>query len=350
MPVKTLHRDAAVFGIDLGKNVFHVVGADKSGAVLQRMKFRRDKVLALFETAAPALIGMEACPGSQWLARRLEAMGHTVRIMPAQFVKPYLKTNKSDTLDAEAIAEAVTRPSMRFVPVKTVDQVDIQALHRIRDQMIGKRTALINQMRAFCLEFGIALRQGANFFKVDFPRVLEDEENDLSPSMRRLLSGLFEDLQHLELRIKTVTSEIEALVARDDVARRLMTIPGIGPLGASALLAAVGDGKQFRRARDLAAWLGLTPKEYSTGGKQILFGISKRGNTYVRRLLIHGARACLIHLDKSRHRMGDWLVGLQGRMHPNKVAVALANKMARMAWVILTKPGALYERQDQAFS
>lgn len=350
MPIKTLPRDAAVFGIDLGKNVFHVVSTDKTGAIVQRLKFRRDKVLAFFETVAPALIGMEACPGSQWLARRLQAIGHTVRIMPAQFVKPYLKTNKSDTLDAEAIAEAVTRPSMRFVPVKTVDQVDIQALHRIRDQMIGKRTALINQMRAFCLEYGVAIRQGTNFFKAEFPRALADEDNDLSTSMRRLLSDLFEDLQRLELRIKTVTSEIEALVARDDVARRLTTIPGIGPLGASALLAAVGDGKQFRRARDLAAWLGLTPREYSTGGKQKLFGISKRGNTYVRRLLIHGARACLIHLDKSRHRMGDWLVGLQGRMHPNKVAVALANKMARMAWVVLTKPGALYERQGPAFS
>lgn len=350
MPRTPQPRDAAVFGVDLGKNVFHVVGTDKTGAVVQRLKLRRDKVLTFFETAAPALIGMEACPGSQWLARKLQAMGHTVRIMPAQFVKPYLKTNKSDTLDAEAIAEAVTRPSMRFVPVKSVDQVDIQALHRIRDQMIGKRTALINQMRAFCLEFGIALRQGVNFFKTDFPRVMADEDNDLSPSMRQLLSDLFEDLQRLELRIRTVTSEIEALVARDDVARRLMTIPGIGPLGASALLSAVGDGRQFRRARDLAAWLGLTPREYSTGGKQKLLGISKRGNTYVRRLLIHGARACLIHLDKSRHRLGDWLVGLQGRMHPNKVAVALANKMARMAWVILTKPGALYERQDPAFS
>jgi transposase len=350
MPRTPQPKDAAVFGIDLGKNVFHVVSTDASGAIVQRTKFRRETLLRFFEEAKPVLIGMEACPGSQWLARRLEAMGHTVRIMPAQYVKPYLKTNKSDTLDAEAIAEAVTRPSMRFVPVKSVDQVDIQALHRIRDQMIGKRTALINQMRAFCLEYGIALRQGAGLFKLDFPKVLADDANDLSPTMRRLLSDLFEDLHHLELRIKTVSSEIEALVARDDIARRLTTIPGIGPLGASALLAAVGDGKQFRRARDLAAWLGLTPREYSTGGKQKLFGISKRGNKYLRRLLIHGARACLMHLDKSRHRMGDWLIGLQARMHPNKVVVALANKMARMAWVILTKPGALYERQDPAFS
>lgn len=216
--------------------------------------------------------------------------------------------------------------------------------------MIGKRTALINQMRAFCLEYGIAMRRGAGLFKLAFPSLLADENNDLCPTMRRLLSDLFEDLLRLELRVKTVTSEIEALVAGDDVARRLTTIPGIGPLGASALLAAVGDGRQFRRARDLAAWLGLTPRQYSTGGKQKLLGISKRGNKYLRRLLIHGARACLMHLDKSRHRMGDWLIALQGRMHVNKVVVALANKIARMAWVILTKPGAIYERRDPAFS
>lgn len=225
MPRITLPRDAAVFGIDLGKTIFRVVSRDKAGAIVQCLKFRRDKVLAFFETATPALSGMEACPGSQWFARKLQVMGHTVRIMPAQFVKPYLMTNKSDTLYAEAIAEAVTRPSMRFVPVKTVDQVDIQALHRTRDQMIGKRTALINQMRAFCLEYGVAIRQGTNLSKAHFPRFLGDEDNDLSPSMRPLLSDLFEDLQCLELRIKTVTSEIEALVARGDVARRLTTNP-----------------------------------------------------------------------------------------------------------------------------
>jgi len=346
--IRNAPKNAAVFGIDLGKNVFHIVGTDAQGSVIQRVKFRRDTLLQFFERASPTIVGMEACPGSQWLARRLGAMGHTVRIMPAQFVKPYLKANKSDTLDAEAIAEAVTRPTMRFVPVKTTDQVDIQSLHRIRDQLVRQRTSLINQMRAFCLEYGVAIRQGAGVFKLDLPRVLADEENDLTPAIRRLLTDMFEDLRHLEARIKTITVEIEALVARDDVARRLTTIPGIGPLGASALLAAVGDGRQFRRARDLAAWLGLTPREHSTGGKQKLLGISKRGNTYVRRLLIHGARSCIIHLDRSRHRLGEWLDALQKRKHINKVTVALANKMARMAWVIITRPGALYERRDPA--
>lgn len=347
---RNVPKEAALFGIDLGKNVFHVVGTDAAGQVIQRVKFRRDTLLQFFERAKPTIVGMEACPGSQWLGRRLQRMGHQVRIMPAQFVKPYLKTNKTDTLDAEAIAEAATRPTMRFVPVKTEDQADIQCLHRIRDQMVMGRTRLINQMRAFCLEYGVAIRQGAGVFKLDLPRILASEDNDLSPAMRRLLSELFADLLLAEKRIAAVTAEIEALVARDDVARRLTTIPGIGPLSASALLAAVGDGRQFRRARDLAAWLGLTPREYSTGGKQRLFGISKRGNGYVRRLLIHGARSCMIHLDRSRHHIGEWLDALQKRMHVNKVTVALANKMARMAWVIITKPGALYERRDPAIS
>lgn len=203
-------------------------------------------------------------------------------------------------------------------------------------------------MRAFCLEYGVAIRQGAGVFRLDLPRVLADETNDLTPAMRRMLAELFEDVARLDQRIAGVTREIEGLAARDDRARRLMTIPGIGPLGATALLAAVGDGRQFRRARDLAAWLGLVPREHSTGGKTTLLGISKRGNRYVRRLLIHGARSCVTHLDRARDRLGGWLDALQSRMHVNKVTVALAAKIARTAWVIITKPGALYERRDPA--
>ncbi len=277
-------------------------------------------------------------------------MGHRVRIIPAQFVKPYIKSNKSDIIDAAAIAEAVTRPTMRFVALKRPDQVDLQALHRIRDQLVGSRTRLINQMRAFCLEYGIALRQGAGVFKLDLPGVIADPTNDLTLTMRRLLTDLYADLRHLEDRIRTVGDEIEALAAGDDVARRLMTIPGIGPLGATALLASIGDGMQFRKARDLAAWLGLVPRQHSTGGKTTLLGISKRGNGYVRRLLIHGARSCFAHMDRTRDRLGGWLDNLQVRMHRNKVVVALAAKMARIAWVILNRPGALYERRDPAFA
>jgi transposase len=346
--IRNAPRGAAVYGVDLGKTVFHVVGLDDHGAVVQRAKFRRHTLLVFFERAERCCVGMEACPGSQWLARKLLAMGHQVRIVAAQFVKPYVKSQKNDTFDAEAIAEAVTRPTMRFTQVRTAEQVDLQALHRVRDQLVASRTGLINQMRAFCLEYGIAIRQGAGLFRLELPRVLADEDNDLTPAMRRMLNELRADLGHLDQRIAAVTCEIEGLAARDDRARRLDDDPGLGPLAATALLAAVGDGRQFRRARDLAAWLGLVPREYSTGGKTTLLGISKRGNRYVRRLLIHGARSCVTHLDRTRHRLGEWLDALQARMHVNKVTVALAAKLARTAWVIITKQGALYERRDPA--
>ncbi|HEX6609831.1 MAG TPA: IS110 family transposase [Hyphomicrobiaceae bacterium] len=350
MTVRNIPRPAAVFGIDIGKIVFHVVGLDQGGHPIQSARFRRDTLLQFFQRAQPALVGMEACPGSQWLARKIQAMGHTVRIVPAQFVKPYVKSNKNDVIDAAAIAEAVTRPTMRFVEVKQPSQVDLQALHRVRDQMVRSRTRLICQMRAFCLEYGVPIRQGAGVFKLDLPRVLADLDNDLTPAMRRLLNELFVDLGRLEERIREVTREIEALAAQDEVARRLVTVPGIGPLVATALRAVAGDGKQFRKARDLAAWLGLVPRQHSTGGKTTLMGISKRGNMYVRRLLVHGARSCLLHLDRSRDRLGVWLDRLAKRMHANKVVIALAAKIARVAWVIMNQPGALYERRDPAFA
>jgi transposase len=346
--IRNKPRDAAVYGIDLGKNVFHVVGTDAAGNVVQRGKFRRDTLLAFFEQAERALVGMEACPGSQWLARKLRTIGHSVRIIPAQFVKPYVKSNKNDTIDAAAIAEAVVRPCMRFVQIKEPDQVDLQALHRIRDQLVGSRTRLICQMRAFCLEYGVAIRQGAGVFKLDLPRVIGDESNDLTPTMRRLLAELFDDLISLEKRIGKVTREIEGLAAKDELARRLMTVPGIGPLVATALLAAAGNAQQFRKARDMAAWLGLVPQQYSTGGRTQMLGISKRGNRYVRKLLIHGARSCMMHLDRSRDRLGAWIDRLQSRMHVNKVTVALAAKIARTAWVVISRPGTIYERRDPA--
>lgn len=341
-------KEAAVFGVDIGKTVFHVVGIDASGAPIQRASFRRDTLLQFFERAKPTIVGMEACPGSQWLARKILAFGHNVRIVPARFVKPYVKSNKNDIIDAEAIAEAVSRPTMRFVEVRSPEQIDLQALHRVRDRMVAQRTRLICQMRAFCLEYGVAMHQGVGKFKADLPKVLANEENDLTPAMRKLLAGIFEDVRQLEARISEISREIEATAAADDTARRLMTIPGIGPLAATALLAAAGKGKQFRKARDMAAWLGLTPREHSTGGKTTLLGISKRGNTYLRRLLIHGSRSCLLHLDRSRDRLGGWLGRLQSRMHNNKAVVALAAKVARIAWVVMRTPGATYEKRGPA--
>lgn len=268
-----------------------------------------------------------------------------MRIAPAHFIKPYVKSHKSDIIDAGAIAEAVSRPTMRFVQIKTPEQSDVQALHRIRDQMMASRTRLICQMRAFCLEFGVAIRQGVGPFRIDLPRVLDDTSNDLTPRMRHLLSDLFDDFLRLEQRIASITKEIVETVNDDEVARRLLTIPGIGPLVASALRAAAGDGKQFAKARDVAAWLGLVPRQHSTGGKQTLLGISKRGNSYVRRLLIHGARSAAVHIDRGQDRLGRWVGELKGRMPLNKVVVALAAKIARIAWVIMTKPGVHYERR-----
>ncbi len=350
MKVRNAPRDAAVFGIDVGKNVFHVVGLDAGGTPVQKATFRRDAVLQFFERASPTVVGMEACPGSQWLARKIMAFGHTVRIVPAKFVKPYIKSNKNDIIDAEAIAEAVSRPTMRFVEVRSPDQIDLQALHRVRDRLVAQRTRVICQMRAFCLEYGIALHQGVGKFKADLPRILADDTNDLTPAMRRLLSAIFEDVKQLEVRIAEVSGQIEAAAASSDIARRLMTIPGIGPLAATGLLAAAGAGRQFRKARDMAAWLGLVPREHSTGGRTTLLGISKRGSSYLRRLLVHGARSCVMHLDRSRDRLGNWIDALEKRMHGNKVTVALAAKIARVAWVVLIKPGATYERRSPAIA
>ena len=350
MKQRNMLKPAAVFGIDIGKNIFHVVGVDIGGQRIQKAKFKRETLLQFFERAEPAIVGMESCPGSQWLARKLATLGHEVRIMPAQFVKPYVKTNKNDLIDAEAIAEAVTRPTMRFVAMRNTEQVDLQALHRIRSQFVNSKTRLINQMRAFCLEYGIAMRQGAGTFKLDIRCIIADEVNDLSPTMRRLLTDMTGDLQHIEVRIKAVTIEIDALAAKDDVARRLMTIPGIGTLGATALLSAMGDVSRFRKARDLAAWLGLVPHQHSTGGRSNLLSISKRGNGYLRRLIISGARSCYAHLDRKRHRPGNWMNALEARRHPNKAIVAVAAKIARIAWVIITRPGALYDRRDPSFA
>jgi transposase len=339
---------ATTYGIDIGKYGFHLIALDGQGAIVQRARLSRTMVFKFFAAARPALVGMEACPGSQWLARKLIELGHDARIMPARFVKPFVKSNKNDTLDAEAIAEAVRRPTMRFIQVRRPEQIDLQALHRVRSRIVANRTALSNQIRAFCLEYGIAMRKGAGVLKIDVAAALENEANELTIAMRSLVASLMDDYRALEMRIQSLDHEIERLARSDAVANRLTTIPGIGPLGATALIAAVGDGKQFKRARDLAAWLGLVPRQNSTGGRSILLGISKRGNPYVRKLLIHGARSCLLHLDRDQHALGRWLNRLVQRVHRNKAVVALANKIARMAWAVLTRSGALYLRDRGA--
>ena len=287
---------------------------------------------------------MEACPGPQWLARKLIERGHDARIMPARFVKPSVKSNKNDTLDAEAVGP--TNHALHPSPTARADRS--QALHRVRERIVANRTALSNQIRAFCLEYGIAMRTGAGLLKLDVAPAFENEANDLTPAMRLLVASLMDDYRALEARVLSLDREIERLARTNEVANRLTTIPGVGPLGATALIAAVGDCRQFKRARDLAAWLGLVPRQNSTGGRAVLLGISKRGNPYVRKLLIHGARSCLLHLDRDQHALGRWLNRLVRRVHRNKAVVALANKIARMAWAVLTRPGALYLRDRGA--
>ncbi|MFN3278995.1 MAG: IS110 family transposase [Paracoccus hibiscisoli] len=256
-------------------------------------------------------------------------------------MKPYVKSNKTDTVDAAAIAEAVTRPAMRFVEVRTPEQVDLQALHRIRDRLVGQRTALMNQARAFCLEDGLAMRVGSGGFYADIRQHLANAENDLTPAMRSLLEDLLDDIAYIEGRIKAVNGKVESYASQHEAVSRLVTIPGIGALGATAIVAAAGDGRQFRKARDLAPWLGLVPAEHSTGGKHTLLGISRRGNRTVR-LIIHGARSCFLHLNRANHALGGWLSAPEARTHRNKAVVALANKLARIVWAVLTRPGTVY--------
>jgi transposase len=283
----------------------------------------------------PCLIGMEACTGAHHLGRALEVQGHEARLMPPQYVKPFVKANKNDNRDAEANAEAVQRPTMRFVPLKTTEQLDLQSLHRVRHRLVGRRTALINQLRAILLERGIIVPQSRRALEKRLPEILADERNGLSPRMRRLIEEMRAEWRELDERIAAFDDEFAAIAKQTADCRRLCEIPGVGVLNATALVAAVGDASAFTRGRDLAAWLGLTPREYSTGGRQRLLGISKRGNKYLRTLLIHGARAALPHLAERSDALGRWLRALLARAHRNVVVVALANKLARMAWAVL---------------
>ena len=340
--MKIVPKGAVSYGIDLGKSTFHVVGVDRDGAPIQRIKLNRNNVLQFFTLAKEAKIGMEACPGSQWLARKLRAIGHRVFILPAQFVKPFVKSNKNDIIDAEAIVEALNRSTMRFVQIKTEIQSDLQAIHRIRDNVVAARTKVVCQARAFCLEYGIGMRPSVGAFRKDIAKVLSDESNDLTPMMRGLLRDLVEDFNTLDQRLENLNKQIASIAARDDQATRLATIPGIGLLTATALVSAIGNAVQFKKARDLSAWLGLVPAQHSTGGKTTLGSISKRGNAYIRRLLIHGARSVILHLDRDRSALGRWIDSLEQRVCRNKIVVAIANKIARIAWVISRNPGSLY--------
>lgn len=324
-------------GIDLGKSVFHLAGLNMTGDTVLRKKFSRHQLLRFTANLRVRVIGMEACGGAHFLGRALREQGHEVRLMPAQYVKPFVKTNKNDYIDAEAIAEAVDRPRMRYVPIKSDEQLDMQSLHRVRERWVRSRTALVNQIRGLLLERGITIRKGRRHAEAALPMLLEDAETNLSGTLRLLLVQLMSELRQLESRIAEIDATIMRGAEGHEACQRLMAIPGIGPVTATAIVSAIGNGAEFRKARSFSAWLGLVPREYSTGGKQKLLGISKRGNSYLRKLLVHGARAILQCREKQSPGLSTWLRQLVSRAHPNIVTIALANKMARMAWVLLAR-------------
>jgi len=327
-----------VIGIDIGKNSFHVVGLDERGAIVLRQKWSRGQVEARFANMPACLIGMEACVGAHHLSRRLRALGHDARLMPAKYVRPYSKGQKNDFRDAEAIAEAVQRPTMKFVATKTADQLDLQALHRVRERLVGQRTGISNQIRAFLLERGVAVRQGLRFLRAALPGILATRCDVLSPRMVRLIEDLAGDWRRLDERIDGLSGEVDALARQDAGCERLMSVPGIGPIISSAMVAAIGAGDAFDKGRDFAAWLGLVPKQISTGDRTILGKISKRGNRYLRVLFVQASWVVLIR-PKSWERYGlkPWIAAAKRRLHHNVLAIALANKLARIAWSVLAR-------------
>jgi transposase len=324
-------------GIDLGKNSCSLAGLDERGSVVTRRRMQPRTIVSFAGKLPSCTIAMEACCGAHHLGRLLAAQGHTVRLMAPEYVRPYVKAQKNDDRDAEAIAEAATRPTMRFVELKSEEQLDIQSLHRVRSRLVRARTTLINQLRAILFERGTIVAKGRRTFEKEVDAMLADSEQMPHGRMHELITDMRQEWSELDRRIGSLDREFIELARSDEAARRLSTIPGIGALNATALVAAVGDAASFDRGRDLAAWLGLVPRQNTTGGRPRLLGISKRGNKYLRTLLIHGARAALPSLAKTDTPLGTWLRSLLARNHRNTVVVALANKLARIAWVTLRR-------------
>ena len=322
-------------GLDLAKYVFHVHGVDSHGRIVVRKTLRRAAVSTFFANLPPCLVGMEASNGAHYWAKALSDLGHNVRLISPQFVTPYVKSNKNDRNDAEAICEAVSRPGMRFVPVKSTEQLAVQAVHRIRSRLVANRVRLVNQIRGLLGEHGIVVAQAIGNLRRALAGILDDDKNGLSRLVRALIGELREELSELDRRIASYDRRITELYRSSELCQRLGKVEGIGPVTATALIAAVGDGKCFKNGRQFAAWIGLVPKQRSSGGRARLFGISKRGDRYLRTLLIHGARAALVRVRGKQDPRSLWVVKMRERRHPNVVAVALANKNARIAWSLL---------------
>ena len=326
----------SVLGIDLAKNVFQLHGVDENGRTMLRKRVRRGELMVVVSQLHPCLIGMEACGGAHYWARRFQNVGHTVRLMPAQYVKAYVKTNKNDYADAEAISEAVTRPSMRFVEIKSEEQQEIQALHRIRERLVKARTALANEIRGFLAEFGVVLKQGRKYLVGNLGVILEEQKEKFSSKMFQTLLQLGPELKELSRRVDGYDRELEKLGKTHPVCQRLQEIPGVGPITASAIIATVGNPRAFKNGRHFSAYLGLVPRQSSSGGKDRLLGISKRGNGYLRKLLIHGARSALRTVGRRNDRQSAWAKCLVARRGVNRTTVAIANKNARIIWALLT--------------
>ncbi|MGI9425477.1 MAG: IS110 family transposase [Hyphomicrobiaceae bacterium] len=326
----------AVVGIDIGKNSFHVVGQNERGVIVLRQKWSRNQLAVRLVNLPRCLIGMEACVGAHHLARKLTALGHDARLMPAKYVRPFARGQKNDFNDADAICEAVQRPTMKFVPIKTSDQLDLQAMHRIRERAVSQRTRIVNQIRAFMLERGIAVRQGMRFLRTELPIILATRDDVLSPRMMRLIEDLNADWRRLDDRIQALSDEIGELAKQDACCIRAMTVPGIGPIISSAIVSSIGNGAAFSKGRDFGAWLGLVPKQMSTGDRTILGKISKRGNRYLRKLFVQAAWVILIKPQSwERHGLKSWIESAKARLHHNVLAIALANKLARITWAVL---------------
>jgi transposase len=323
-------------GIDLAKSVFQVHGVDSHGHPVLRKQLKRAQFLSFFANLSPCLIGMESCCGSHYFARRLEEHGHTVKLIAPQFVKPYVKSNKNDANDAEAICEAVSRPNMRFVHAKNAEQQTVLMMHRVRQGFVGQRTAQLNQIRGLLMEFGIVYPKGiAASSKI--PEFLANENNGIPGVARQLFQRMYGHFLELGGQIKGIDEQIKAWHRESSLSQRLQGIPGVGTLTASAIVASVGDARMFKSGRQMAAWLGLVPRQYSSGGKQVLRGISKRGDAYIRRLLVLGAHAVIRHLKATPpNEAPSWIQRLLTRRSIHIAAVALANKHARIAWALLT--------------
>jgi transposase len=327
--------DITTVGLDLAKSVFHVACFNEHFKEVKKRMLRRNQVLQFFTQLPPCRIGMEACASSHYWGRELRAIGHDVKLIPPQYVKPYLRGNKNDYNDARAIAEAATRPSMPFVAIKTVEEQDMQALHRMRTKCVKDRTALSNSTRGLLGEYGIVLPKGLATLRKRIPELLEDAENGLSDRFRNLLMRRYEQLAELDEHIVFYTNELELLSRQDDACQRLQTIPGFGPIVSSAFRSAIGDGRAYAHGRDAAASLGLVPRQHSSGGKNILLGISKRGDRYLRSLLVHGARAVVVQAVRKNDPLSRWINRIREERGWNKAVVAMANKMARIGWAIL---------------